>query len=285
MTQEQLQDALGMIDDDLIESVDKLRQEREASSHSSPNYDFIPDSIRTLTDPSNTSNGTFQCFRKKLVRREIVKWGSLAASVCLLVGVGFLWTVGSSKTAEDASGSDNYYSIQDNIEDICLQEDKNTNPEVAAPTKPETSPLETLSATADIPYPSLSLSNKDMSFDADFHQIYWFFTDAEGMTMWVNSESIHPLDREDCLVRLNTSLPFLNLQFKNAPSDPEHITVHYWGESCWGNHSAEFQTMAVENGQIHLLEGGYIYEIVAQWGPDQGTMSYCFYAHYSPDKS
>ena len=85
MTQEQLQDALGMIDDDLIESVDKLRQEREASSHSSPNYDFIPDSIRTLTDPSNTSNGTFQGFRKKLVRREIVKWGSLAASVCLLV--------------------------------------------------------------------------------------------------------------------------------------------------------------------------------------------------------
>ena len=283
MTQEQLQDALGMIDDDLIESVDKLRQEREASSHSIPNYDFIPDSIRTLTDPSNTSNGTFQGFRKNIVRREIIKWGSLAASVCLMVGVGFLWTVGGSKTAEDASNIDNHYSNQENVQDIYAEADQNLRPESASPTGPETSPQETLSATADIPYPILSLSNKDMSFDADFHQIYWFFTDTDGMTMWVTSESVHPLAREDRLVRLNTSLPFLNLQFKNAPSDPEHITVCYWDESCLGNHSAEFQTMTVEDGQLHLLEGGYIYEIVAQWGPDQGTMSYCFYADYSPE--
>ena len=50
MTQEQLQDALGMIDDDLIESVDKLRLERESST--------MPDRI-------------FHSFRKKIIQREI----------------------------------------------------------------------------------------------------------------------------------------------------------------------------------------------------------------------
>ena len=264
MTQEQLQDALGMIDDDLIESVDKLRQERESST---------------------MSDRIFHSFRKKIIQREIIKWGSVAASICLLVGVGFLWTVGGSKTAEDAANIDNHYSKQDHLEDTYIEADQNIKPESAVPTTtgPETSPQETLPSGVTIPYPTLSVSNKDMSFDADFHQIYWFFTDTEGMTMWVTSESIHPLDCEYRLVRLNTSLPFLNLQFKNAPSDPEHITVRYWDQSCLGNHSAEFQTMTVEDGQLHLLEGGYIYEIVAQWGPDQGTMSYCFYADYSPE--
>ena len=87
MTHEQLQDALGMIDDDLIESVDKLRQERESST---------------------MSDRIFHSFRKKIIQREIIKWGSLAASICLLVGVGFLWTVGGSKTAEEAANMDNH---------------------------------------------------------------------------------------------------------------------------------------------------------------------------------
>ena len=264
MTQEQLQDALGMIDDDLIESVDKLRLERESST--------MPDRI-------------FHSFRKKIIQREIIKWGSLAASICLLVGVGFLWTVGGSKTAEDAANIDNHYSKQDHLEDAYIEADQNIKPESAFPTttKPETSPLETLPSDVTPPYPILSVSNKEASFNADFYQVYWFFTDAEGMSMWLTSESIHPLDREDRLVRLKTTLPLLTLQFHNAPGDPKDITVHYWGESCWNDHSAEFQTMTVEDGQIHLLEGGYIYEIVAQWGPDQGTMSYCFYADYSPE--
>jgi hypothetical protein len=264
VTQEQLQDALGMIDDDLIKSVDKLRQE---------------------TAPENISNHIFQGFRKNIVRRETIKWGSLAASVCLLVGVGFLWTVGGSKSADYAPNAGNHYSHQENLEDVYIEDNHYIKPESASPTttKPETSPQETLPSDVTPPYPILSVSNKEASFDADFYQVYWFFTDAEGMSMWVTSESIHPLDCKDCLVRLNTSLPFLNLHFKNAPRDPEHITVHYWDETCWNDHSAEFQTMTVENGQLSLVEGGYIYEIVAQWGSDQGTMSYCFYADYSPE--
>ena len=264
MTQEQLQDALGMIDDDLIESVDKLRQERESST---------------------MSDRIFHSFRKKIIQREIIKWGSVAASICLLVGIGFLWTVGGSKTAEDAANIDNHYSKQDHLEDTYIEADQNIKPESEVPTttRPETSPQETLPSGVTIPYPTLSVSNKETSFDADFHQIYWFFTDAEGMTMWITSESIHPLDREDRLVRLKTTLPLLTLQFHNAPGNPKDITVRYWDESCWNDHSAEFQTMTVEDGQIHLLEGGYIYEIVAQWGSDQGTMSYCFYADYSPE--
>lgn len=254
MTQEQLQDALGMIDDDLIESVDNLRQKRDTHS---------------ISDQSSSLQ-TFSSFRKGIRRREIIKWGSLAASICFLMGVGFLWSVGGKSTADLAGEAENLFSKNENVEDIHIDLVQDAKPE----TSPSTYPI----------YPSLTLHNAEGSFEADHHQVYWKFNDKDGNAMWGTSESIHPLDREDRLIRVDTSLPALQLQFHDVSNEPNSIIIHYWAESCWGDPAAEFQTRSLENGQISLLEGGYIYEVIAQWGENQGTMSYCFYARYTPDQ-
>ena len=110
MTQENLQDALGYLDDDMIATVDELRHQRDLKS------DIASLSHRSSADNALSATDTFfSSFRKRIVRREMIKWGSLAASICLLIGVTWIWSrVGSSTDTAGTEKTPNY-SYQEKI--------------------------------------------------------------------------------------------------------------------------------------------------------------------------
>lgn len=276
MTQEQLQDALGMIDDDLIESVDKLRQERDSHAMSH----------------QLSSLQAFSSFRKKIIRREIFKWGSLAASICLLIGVGFLWTVGGNTTADYAPGADNQYSKQEDAEDIlmedihmeAIQEAKpetipETIPETTSPTKPETAP-ESLSSPPDL----YIVTESGESILAMTGTYSWRWTGNDGQTYGVEACSFHPLQSQEYLSLIQTTGSSLQLDFDTATHGvPYHISVQCWSDIYWDKIDMEGRSLTVTDDLISLQEGGTIYQVTAKWS--SGTVYYAFYVNYTPEKN
>jgi hypothetical protein len=77
-----------------------------------------------------------------------------------------------------------------------------------------------------------------------------------------------------------------SLQFGTAPFTitPDKVTVRCWSEECWGNTNAESEELPVtiENGNVfvHLKDGNYIYEVIAEWESGKrsvsGTVCYSF---------
>ncbi len=263
MTQEQFQDALGMIDDDLIESVDKLRQERDFHSISEQ-----PSSLQV-----------FSSFRKKILRREVIKWGSLAASLCLLVGIGFLWSVGGNSTADLAGEADNLFSMMEDAEDIHMEAVQEAKPETTSPTKPETS-----SATLSSPPNLYILTKEGDSIRAMTGTYSWRWTDSNGQIHGVDADSPHPLQAQKYLPIIETTEPSLQLQFDiSTHGEPYDRRIQCWSDEYWDMIDMEGQQLAITNDSISLLEGGYIYELTARW--NHGTVHYAFYVFYTPNPS
>ena len=269
MTQEQLQDALGMINDDLIESVDKLRQQRDRSH---------------AMDSSN--NNILQGFRKKIIRREVLKWGSLAASICLLVGVGFLWKVGGNTTADLANEADIHYSKQENAEAI-LEDKKNgtqspssdkpfeVSPETSTTTSPETAPASISSP------PDLYIVTEEADFVRAMRGTYsWHWPTEEG-TMMIEADSYHPLQSQKFLTLLETAGASVQLQFDTSiHGEPYAVSVQCWSDEYWDQISVDGLPLTVTDGQIPLQEGGTIYQVQAKWS--SGVAYYAFYVYYTP---
>ena len=112
MTQENLQDALGMIDDDMIASVDTLRQKRDAESAEEDalrqKRDTESSEKDALPQPKHGSKNSAVTFLK--MHRRILRWGSLAASMCVLVGVAWIWTMSNGRSADSATSENAFYS-------------------------------------------------------------------------------------------------------------------------------------------------------------------------------
>jgi len=273
MTQEQFQDALGMIDDDLVESVDKLRQQREFSGVAvSPHDPHAP------MDSSNTSHNIYQVFRKKIQRREIIKWGSLAASICLFIGVGFLWTVGGNKTADYAPGTDNQYSQQENLGDIHMEGIHDIKPETASPTKSEFS-------DTSIPSPPglYIVMEENDSIQAMTATYSWHWSTEDGI-MFREGDSYHPLQSQEYITLIETTKPTVQLQFDTfTHGAPYAVSVQCWSDAYWNQINVEGLPLTVTDGQIPLQEGGTIYQVQAKWS--SGTVYYVFYVNYTPDPS
>jgi len=63
---------------------------------------------------------------------------------------------------------------------------------------------------------------------------------------------------------------------------PDRVTVQCWPDTQWDNPDAEPIQIPVNGQTITLRDGGYIYEVVAQWNETDdrgfyGTAYYCFY--------
>lgn len=284
MTQEHLQDALGMIDDDMIAAVDQKRLQRD------------------LTSDSLNNNVVFSSFRKKVMRREILKWGSLAASLFLFIGVGFLWRSGGHPAADSQDPGENQYSHQENAvqdsifeeildlipeqknecdveQEMIIQNNSGTEqPETTPGASPETDPE---TAPTAFPLPTLLLVNETDFLQAFSGTCYWSQTNSDGTTYHIESKALHPLDPKAQIPQLTTSEPSLQLQFISAPDHSPTIEIRYWDESCLGDTSAKGQTLFLVDGQLPLQTGGHIYEITVKW--NQGTISYSCYVCFSPN--
>lgn len=258
MTQEQLQDALGMIDDDLIETVDNLRQQR---------------------DDSDSSNNLFHNFRKKIIRLEAVKWGSVAAGICLLVGVGFLWSVGGNTTADMANESDNQYSKQENAE--AVMDDSKNGAQSLLPDKPFENSPETAPAAISSPPELYIVTEENISLRAMKGTYSWSWTTDKGR-MFVESDSYHPLDSQKYLTPMKTAKPSVQLQFDTSThGEPYAVSVRCWSDAYWNRTDVDGCPLSVTNGQISLQEGGTIYQVIAKWS--SGTAYYAFYVYYTPE--
>lgn len=259
MTQEQIQDALGMIDDDLIESVDKLRQKRD--SHS-------------VLKEVDFSQQDFLFFRKKIIRREIAKWGTLAASVCLLIGVGFLWTVGGNKTADLAGEADSLFSNQENASPMEEYPLYNEHSVISDSTSPETNGMVYPSP------PQLFLATEEGLIPAMTGTYSWRCPGSDGTTMFVEADSYHPLQSQKFLPVIETRESFIQLQFDSSYVPPYDMSIQCWSDVHWDDIRAKGQSITAVDNKIPLFEGGYIYEITAKWS--SGIVHYAFYARYTP---
>ena len=275
-----LEDALGMIDDDLIESVDKLRQQRDASPvFSSDSYvskEELIHSVHDITPVHDLDSLTKKAtgFTQKIIRREIFKWSGLAACLCLFVGIGFLWQTKGNTKADLAIDADVHYSDNKASE----AEDSSYILDVQDNGSASTSP-ETLPAAGHV-IPSLYLNISDMIIQAMAGTHSWSWEDVNGLICYTEADSIHPLDASHLLPRIHTTESSLHLQFEDIYGTPDHLSIQCWSEDHWNDTTANSVIITPDDDTISLLEGGHIYEITAAW--ERGTVRYSFYACYTP---
>ena len=263
-----LEDAIGEIDDDLIQSVEALRQQRDALADLSLEE---TSTLHGVISPQKLSTS----FAKKIMRRETYKWASLAACLCLFIGAGFLWALGGSLAAKSESVADHFYSE----DDIATVEMEALSEELSDNKSSQSTSLETLPATGYV-IPSLYLNSSEDSISALQGAYYWCWNHTDGSLTHAKADSEHPLALQDLLPRIHTNDPSLMITLVDSIEPPHEISIQCWSESYWDDDSAPSTNIPVENGKFSLLEGGYIYEITVSW--DRGTVRYAFYACYTP---
>ena len=145
--------------------------------------------------------------------------------------------------------------------------------------------------------PELTVETADQNITAMQGTTSWMYH-VEGDT-WsgLETDSMHPLDNNSReiipVLRYNT----LSTNKRMKPNDanllfdpvPDSVTVRCWDEKYWGNpeendNKAELLPYKGYNFCIELKDGGYIYEVIAEWNSNpkyNGTARYSFYA--APD--
>ncbi len=107
----------------------------------------------------------------------------------------------------------------------------------------------------------------------------WNYDNGDGTWTGINSDSMHPLDAKGELPVLPVSdVREARLQFAVYPDE---ISIRCWSDREWGNSSAPAEALAVSGFAFALNDGGFIYEILAEWNSAEqynGTAIYAFYA-------
>lgn len=87
-----------------------------------------------------------------------------------------------------------------------------------------------------------------------------------------------PLQMKEQMTKMETAEDTAVLEFEVPPDE---LYVHAWDDNCTPECDGLSQTVAIrDTGEIELLPGGYIYDVVAKWGDGEtagGTGRYAFY--------
>lgn len=126
----------------------------------------------------------------------------------------------------------------------------------------------------------------------------WEYSNGNGTSTGIEADSMHPLDSKEYMNELPLAYSYkssidsfkAHLQFEIAPDEVE---IRYWDASCWNDYSAESKELTVQALEADyvdggfsteytakLLEGNYIYEVIAKWSSSEdygGTAYYSFY--------
>ena len=122
----------------------------------------------------------------------------------------------------------------------------------------------------------------------------WRYNNGDGIATGIEADGIHPLDCQELMtdLHLDSSIDALkaHLQFD---IEPDEMEVRYWSTDCWNepsekSHELEVQAIEVDfvDGSVStdhvmkLLDGNYIYEVIAKWNSSEeygGTAYYSFY--------
>lgn len=125
--------------------------------------------------------------------------------------------------------------------------------------------------------PGLDYISGEETLTAERNGYSWNCNNFDGTWNSVEADGPHPLDcgerMETCLTEEDT----LTLVFGVAP---ESYTVRCWPDTALG--TGDFtgeQTVATNGWEVELLEGGYVYQVIAQWDYENfhGNAYYCFH--------
>lgn len=120
----------------------------------------------------------------------------------------------------------------------------------------------------------------------------WHYEQDDGTGVGIEADSAHPLMLKDQLPRLPLGPSPLNHVGPNAVSllfdvEPDSVSVYCWSDEHWGDCDVPGEAVPVTTAEqygIELLEGGYIYEVIASWNSSDrwgGTATYCFFGDYT----
>ncbi len=123
--------------------------------------------------------------------------------------------------------------------------------------------------------PVLSVVSDETVMDALLGSYSWQKRNADGTSVSVEADSAHPLDCQDLLSPLETTDISAALDFTKEPD--AILSVRCWSDEHWSDLDAESEEVTVDGNVMELKKGGYIYEVIAQWGAESG---YGGTAHY-----
>ena len=122
-------------------------------------------------------------------------------------------------------------------------------------------------------------ADRRLLLDAQRGTFSWLCGTKSGMEEGVGvcAESLHPLQMEGQLPQLNGEGE-VSLSWDGTA--PDKISARCWPDTEWGNTDAESQQIPLEGDGFALREGGWIYEISAEWDSSEawgGQAVYFFY--------
>ena len=181
---------------------------------------------------------------------------------------GEIWFVDEEHTARVTV----YYDADGKVENILLDTAPGLEPApdpAPAPTpEPDKSYLEALDAP-----PTLKITCGGEEIQVSGCGFTW--VTEHGILC---ADAPTPVQMKEQMTKLETVEELAVLEFE-VPPDEYH--VYAWDENCTMECDGLSQTVAIrDTGEIELLPGGYIYEVVAEWGDGEnygGTGRYAFY--------
>lgn len=132
--------------------------------------------------------------------------------------------------------------------------------------------------------PSLTVRCGEAAVEALRGTASWSCDNGDGTWTSFEADSLHPLDEaaRDLTPRLvfsaSAEAPEAALAWDTPP---DTVTVRRWSDALWGDTGAPAEEVAVEDGSIVLSEGGWVYEVAAEWSTPEhwgGTARYSFHA-------
>lgn len=106
----------------------------------------------------------------------------------------------------------------------------------------------------------------------------WMYPNEDGTMAAVIVDHAHPLFCKDSLDPIYVTGDYVKLAFED---DPDSISIQCWPDTAWNSNSAESENVNSYGTAFDLKQGGYIYEITAQWDENEiehyGSVSYYAY--------
>ena len=116
------------------------------------------------------------------------------------------------------------------------------------------------------------------SIQANTGTFSWIYDNGDGTQTGVCADSAHPLEWQKLLEPMTTTEDSVEIRFAVPPQE---YKVYRWNESCRGDVNAVSEYVETNGNVIELMDGGYIYEVVAKWTGEnlaaEGTVHYGFY--------
>lgn len=125
--------------------------------------------------------------------------------------------------------------------------------------------------------PTLELISGEETFTATENGYTWYYNNSDGTWNSTIADCLHPLDSSEYMQTILAEGDTLTLVFGVAP---ENYTVRCWPDTAMGTGDTTGELTVSTNGwEIELLDGGYVYQVIAQWEYENfhGNAYYCFH--------